>query len=196
LCESLETLEIDDTEDLRHFLRGPALSREDEGLVGETKYTWDPRTDIIYTDAETESGSLSLSFLKPLIHRRSFLGGRLRFPKTAQDILNTKLGGEILIVAYPDMEKYESEQKRCWKVWFFEVDLGRRMKSIESELMTILDVALLFECEQIFDVDTGLRHPTRIAVSKSTMVEFSESVFNYQRIGEYLARKEFQDGIR
>ena len=99
-------------------------------------------------------------------------------------------------MAYPDMEKYESEQKRCWKVWFFEVDLGRRMKSIESELMTILDVALLFECEQIFDVDTGLRHPTRIAVSKSTMVEFSESVFNYQRIGEYLARKEFQDGTR
>jgi hypothetical protein len=102
----------------------------------------------------------------------------------------------VLIVAYPDMERYERGQKRCWKVWFFEVDLGRGMKSIESELMTILDVALLFECVQIFDVDTGLRHPTRIAVNKSTMVKFTESVLDYQRIGEYLARKEFQDWTR
>jgi hypothetical protein len=177
-------------------LRGPVLSREDEGLVGNTKCTWDPRTDIIYTDAETESGPLSLSFLKPLVHRRSFLGGRLRFPKTAQDVFDTELGDEILIVAYPDMERYEKGQKRCWKVWFLEVDLGGQMKSIESELMTILDVALLFECKQIIDVDTGLRHPTRIAVSKSTMVQFPESVFDYQRIGEYLARKELQDWTR
>jgi hypothetical protein len=184
--EPLETLEIDDTEDLRRFLRKPILSYEDERLVGDTKYTWDPRMDIIYTDTETKSGPLSMSFLKPLVHRRSFLGGQLRFPKTAQDVFDTELGDEILIVAYPDMERYERGQKRCWKVWFFEVDLGRWMKSIESELMTILDVALLFECEQIFDVDTGLRHPTRIAVSKSTMVQFPESVFDYQRIGEYL----------
>ena len=194
--EPLETLEIDDTEDLRIFLRGPVLLHEDEGLIGETKYTWDPRTDIIYTDTETRSGSLSMSFLKPLVHRRSFLGGRLRFPKTAQDVLKTRLGDEILIMAYPDLEQHKRGQKRCWKVWFFEVDLGRGMKSIESELMTILDVALLFECVQIFDVDTGLRHPTRIAVNKSTTVKFPESVPDYQRIGEYLARKKFQDWTR
>jgi hypothetical protein len=194
--EPLETFEIDDTEDLRLFLRKPILSHEDERLVGETKYTWDPRTDIIYTDTETRSGPLSTSFLKPLVHRRSFLREQLRCPKTAQDVLNTELGDEILIVAYPDMEKYERGQKRCWRVWFFEADLGRGMKSIESELMTILDVALLFECVQVFDIDTGLRHPTRIAVSKSTMVQFPESVVDYQRIGKYLARKEFQDRTR
>ena len=184
--EPLETLEIDGTEDLRRFLRGPVLSHEDDGLVGDTNYTWDPRTDIIYTDTETERGPLSTSFLKPLVHRRSFLGGRLRLPETARDVLNTEIGGEVLMVTSPEMERYTKGQKRCWRVWFLEADLGERLKSIESGLLTIFDVALLFECRQIVDLETGKRHPATVVVNGFSNVEFPEHIWGFHRITKYL----------
>lgn len=193
--EILETLETEETGKVVALLKQSHLIGNSQGPDAGVEYAWEPRKDIRYKEVDTKSGPLSTSFLKPLVHRRSFLNGKFTVPKTARQALLSRLGEEILMVASPDTDRYRKGRKRCWNVWFLEVDLGKRLMSVEADLLTVFDVALLFECEQIVDVDTGKRHPTRIVVNKTDEVSFPKEIHRYQRITSYLKSKIAHQGI-
>ena len=64
--------------------------------------------------------------------------------------------------------------------------IGNTLRSIEREFLTIQDIALFFECRQVYDPDSGLRHPTNININKLSEVKLPNIVFKYQRMREYL----------
>jgi len=54
------------------------------------------------------------------------------------------------------------------------------------ELIREYDIALLFECEQIIDVDMKKRYPTWTSVNHLAEVEISEELFYHSRMGRHL----------
>jgi hypothetical protein len=177
------------TQELVEFLRMPFQTKQFFETQNGFKYSWDPRRDVFYVEAYVKSDVLSTSFLKPLVNRRSFLKGKYKVPENAVEVLNSVVGEELLLVAYPDIEKYRQKQKHCWNIWLIINHVGPRLKSIEKLMMNIEDVALLFECEQIFDVDTGLRHSTKVAINDFKSIIFPIDVFHYPRIGSFLRNR-------
>jgi len=55
------------------------------------------------------------------------------------------------------------------------------------ELIREYDIALLFECEQIFDVDMKKRHPIRLTVNHLAEVMIPDELTNRSRIELHLA---------
>ena len=146
-------------------------------------------TDISYEEIETSTGVISSSFLCPLVHDISFLNEKYVLPKTAKDAFATRLGNEVLLVASPDLERYRMDWKKCWSVWFLNTEVGRGLKLIEGVLMTIEEVASFFECRQILCPDTGIRHPTTIAVNKLEIVRLYSDIIGHTRLNKYLNDK-------
>jgi len=185
----LEKLEYETTDEVIGLLRNPFTQGEYYQSAEGGLYTWEPRTDISYEQIDTENGPLSLTFLRPRVENVRFLNGTYVLPKTAKEVLATNLGEEIPIVASPDLDRYKKEWKRCWNVWFAKSDLGVGLRSMEYEYCTIYDIALLFECRQIIDTDTGLRHPTQVAINKLDEVDLPEELTRRGRMRECFLRK-------
>ncbi len=55
-----------------------------------------------------------------------------------------------------------------------------------SAFCTIYDIALLFECEQIIDVDMKRCHPTWTAVNHLAEVKIPDGLFHRSRMGSHL----------
>jgi len=66
-------------------------------------------------------------------------------------------------------------------------DLGEGMRQMEPVFCLIYDIALLFECEQIFDVDMKKRHPTWTAVNHLAEVKIPDELTHRSRMGLHLA---------
>ena len=55
------------------------------------------------------------------------------------------------------------------------------------ELIRDYDIAMLFECTQIIDVDMKKRHPIRLAVNHLAEVMIPDGLTNRSRMGLHLA---------
>ncbi|MHA2177179.1 MAG: hypothetical protein ACXAAK_02410 [Candidatus Thorarchaeota archaeon] len=193
----LEVLEFEATEEVVGLLRSPLTKggeyyKSPDGVL----YSWNPRTDITYKEIETEDGPLSLTFLRPLVERYQFLNGTYVLPRTAKEVLETSVGEEVPVVASPDLDRYKKGQKRCWNVLFAKSGLGKGLRSMEYVYCTVYDIALIFECKQLIDTDTGLRHPTAIAINKLDEVDLPDELSGRSRIGEYLITRGIHEEIK
>ena len=182
----LEEIEYETTEEVIGLLRSPITWGEYLQTGDGRLYSWNPMKDISYEEIDTKNGPVSLTFLRPPVENGRFLNGTYTLPKTAKDVLDTSLGDEVLMVASPDLVRYEKNWKRCWNVWFMKTDVGEGLRSMEQEYCTIQDIASVFECTQIVDIDTGLRHPTRIAINNLEKITIPIEITHHGRIGEYL----------
>ncbi len=195
--ELLEELEFETTEAVIGFLRSP-MTRGDYYQTEDGRlYSWNPLNDVYYDDeVETTNGLLSMTFLRPRVDNERFLNGTYVLPRTAREVIESELGEEVVMVATPDLVRYRKGWKRCWNVWFNKIDLGEGMRSMEQVSCTIYDIALLFECVQIIDVDMKKRHPTWTSVNYRAEVEIPDEL-NRSRMGQHLELRDLakKDGV-
>jgi len=183
-----DSVELEGTMDVIQTLRYPLVS----GAPYRGEFWWDPRRDVEYLKVSTESGVVDMSFLAPFVHRSrrwSELLKGLYFPRTARDVLKTTLGETITLVADPDMNRYKGPMSRVWNVMFLQATVSENILTLRRIDLDIIEVAELFESQQVFDTATGLRHPTRITMNRTEEVEFPSEVFRFTRTLEYLVLK-------
>ena len=186
------TLELENTADVIATLRKSSIEADIFENGENVIFTWTPITDVFYDEIEIEDDALSLTFLKPFVHRRSFLPDYLVLPRTAEDLLKTTLGESLLIVATPSMNLYMARNYRCWQLGFTGPQLGYRLRELENHLLTVFDVALLCECEQIIDIQNRFRHPTRVILNRTDEVTFPDRVLEYPRFAAVLEERGVQ----
>ena len=186
------TLELENTADVLAILRKSSIE-EDISENGENViFTWTPNVDIIYDEIEIEDEALSLTFLKPFVYRRSFFPDHLVLPRNAEDLLKTTLGENLLIVATPSRGLHTVRDYHRWQVWFVGPQLGHRLRGLENRLLSIFDLALLCECEQVVDIENGFRYPAKVVLNRIDEVIFPEGVFEYPRFAAVLEEREIQ----
>lgn len=181
-------LEIRNISDLIQTLRYPRVI----GTPFRGEYWWNPEVDINYTQIESESGSINMTFLKPFIYRNRKGSAFLRtitLPRTAKDVMRTELGDSITLVADPNLKMMKHPFTKYWRVLFLQTELSERMLALQSIDVNIFEVAQFFECEQFIDTETGLRHPVKIAINNAKHVNFPKAVFQYNRIAIYLKER-------
>ena len=189
------TLELENTADVIATLRRSSIEGDIFEDGNNVIFTWTPVTDVFYDEIEIEGDALSLTFLKPFVHRKSFFPDHLVLPRTAEDLLKTTLEENLLIVATPSMELYMARDYRCWRVWFVGPQLGHRLRELENRLLTVFDMALLCECEQVVDIESGFRYPAKVVLNGIDEVTFPDGVFEYSRFEAVLEeRGVLQDG--
>ncbi|MDF1538585.1 MAG: hypothetical protein P1Q69_06755 [Candidatus Thorarchaeota archaeon] len=156
-------------------------------------YSWNPKADISYEEIEVKSGPLSP--LRPIVENDRILNGKYILPKSADEVLDTELGEDLLMVATPNMHGYKEGWKKCWKIWFIIGRIGEKLNEIQDEFVTIQDIGVFFECMQIIDTITGKRYPTSIAFKKLSEVDLPPEVRERGRIQEFIALKEHFDEL-
>ena len=75
--------------------------------------------------------------------------------------MQTKQGEDVTLRIIVDEQIQSIGSKRYLKVQFDELTTSRLMR-FKQEEMGIFDVALLTECEQLIDVDSGMRYNVSI----------------------------------
>jgi len=187
----IESQEFEKTEDVIGFLSIPLSSgmyyKSKEGV----QYSWNVKYAITYKVVETSKGQVDLSFLTPLVHDDSFLDGKYSVPRTAKAVLETEMGSDLLLMIEPDLERYRKDWDQCWKIWVVNIEIGEKLKALENEFMRIEDMVLFFECKQLVDVDTGLRHAVNIVMDKVDAVRVSTDGYGSYKMKEYLQRRKW-----
>ncbi len=187
--EVIEYLKFEETDDVIGFIGMPLSAGTYYRSKDGTQYSWEVRTDITYCVVETTKGDVDLSFLIPLVHNGLFLSGKYIVPRTAKDLLETEMGEDLLLMAVPDMKRYRNDWEKCWSVLAVNRRMGKEFRTVENEFMRIEDIALFFECKQLVDVDTGLRHRTKMAIDRLKDVKIYDGGHGSYRMREYLHRR-------
>ncbi|MGY5858178.1 MAG: hypothetical protein RTU63_02315 [Candidatus Thorarchaeota archaeon] len=195
--EILEELEYETTEEVIGLLRSPITKSNYYQTESGQRYSWDPLKDISYEEVDTKSGWMSLTFLRPRVEQVQFLNGTYVLPRTAREVIESELGEKITMLATPDLDRYKRGLKRCWNVWFVRDELGEGLRLMERVVCTIYDIALLFECEQILDVEKKKRHPTWTSINHLAEVEIPEELIHHSRMGQHMNLKDLanKDGL-
>ncbi|MHA1883336.1 MAG: hypothetical protein ACTSUO_09875 [Candidatus Thorarchaeota archaeon] len=172
--------------DIRSILKtGEPFETPDGNLL-----MWDYKTGVNYclSDLQTTNGidEESISFLIPLVHRRSFLPGCYMFPKTCEDLLATKRGNDICLdISYHTRLGFRVELERLPDT--------STLKRIERVNLNIYDIALLAECEQLIDMDAGLRHTMNVTLKDCLLDASVPDLSDYPRIDEVLEKSQDPD---
>ncbi|TFG06107.1 hypothetical protein EU538_10775 [Candidatus Thorarchaeota archaeon] len=193
IYETVCSFDVERTDQLIRKIRGPSLSGEP--FLGE--YFWDHRTDVDYEEVDTPSGAIDMSFVKPFVlrsRRGSAFLRQLMLPESAADLLNTKMGDRVSLVADPDLKRMRGPRSRCWNILFLGIELNEMMNALSRIDVNIVEVAQIFEMKQLVDMTTGVRHPTVVAVNNLGRVQLSDEVRIFPRMAAWLASGDMGEG--
>ncbi|MHA1948766.1 MAG: hypothetical protein ACXAAO_00365 [Candidatus Thorarchaeota archaeon] len=178
------TLHFSDTSEivktLRHPIRlGTPLKIEKRSLV-----MWDHQRDIRYLGCELMRGEtreiLSVSFLRPLVHRSRFHHDKFQYPETCDELLSARKGKRTTLVIVPNDNNWFS-------VRLHGLSTESSLKALEGLELNVFDLALLAECEQLFDTTNKTRHEVLIDASQISDLRFSQ-LSSYPRLHEAVSR--------
>jgi len=184
----LYTLGIESTIELIQTLRYPKL----KGEPLKEKFWWNPESDIKYSSVETQSGPVSLTFIKPFIYRdrkRSELLKSLRLPQNAKQLLQTTIGNTITLVADPNLSYAKNPLSKMWNILFLQIETSEKMLALQRINLDIIEVAQFFEGDQFIDMATQIRYPLEFTINKLKNATFVHDVFRYHRIKAILNEK-------
>jgi hypothetical protein len=155
------------SDEVIRFLRYPLRTGEYFSTSDGTYLKWSPLKDIEYDEVMVKNKKgkreyYHLSVFKPFIHRSAFFSDSLSLPSTCEDFLRSVDSGEIIMRINVDEQKKDRGLKKYLWVHLDGLKEKRRISGIESEEMGIFDVALLAECGQLVDMDSGLRYTLSI----------------------------------
>ncbi|MHA2176767.1 MAG: hypothetical protein ACXAAK_00310, partial [Candidatus Thorarchaeota archaeon] len=158
--------ETTSTDDVISFLRYPIRKGEYFSTADGTYLRWNPLQDIDYESVTTQgvdgtTDYFNLTVFKPLIHRSSFFPESYSLPVSCEELLQTQQGKDVTLRIIVDERIQSIGSKKYLKVQFDELTTSCLVR-FEQEEMGIFDVALLTECEQLIDVDTGTRYNVSI----------------------------------
>ncbi len=179
--------ETSDTREVISFLRTPFRTGEYIRTKDGSYLKWDHTTDVEYDDVKIEAPDgkkewIDLSFLKPHIHRSSFLDGSFPLPDSSYTILQTRMAGDTVLTVQVDERLRNAGVSKHLRVILADVQDDSMLKSIESEAMSIYDVALLAECKQLIDTDSNLRYDVELDVESLLSLRISQDLSEYGRL--------------
>ncbi len=185
--EVLLSKEMIYTKDVIEFLRfpfifGKYISNHDGNLL-----KWNPRKDVEYIEFMIEdTGSnkewLSLTFLKPLVHRYSFYPRSFIIPATCDELLRTRVAGSSTLRVSIDESLRGVGAKKYLKVNFEGIKSNERIREFEHDVFGIFDVALLAECKQIFNLEKGTRYNLEINVEGLESLKLPHNLSEYPEL--------------
>ena len=154
---------------LRHPIRiGSGLEISD-GLF----LMWDHKKDVEYQDVaiENEGGkeTISLSMLRPLVHRSRFFPDEFFIPNTCSELLSTRQGNSLILVIHSADSSFKD-----LSVGVVGVPANSSLKALESVSMSIYDLALLTESEQLIDRGTMTRYSVDLDVKELFDLRFTK----------------------
>jgi len=158
LCE---TLQFTDTQSLVRTLRHPI--RVGSGLeISEGKsLMWDHRADIDFFDARVDRGkkkeTISLSLLKPLVHRNRFFPDEFYVPQTCSELLSTEKGDRLTLRIRSNGSSF-----RSLRVELDDIPIDSSLRALETLELNIFELSLISECEQLIDSKTRICHDVDI----------------------------------
>ncbi|TFH04099.1 MAG: hypothetical protein E4H14_15460, partial [Candidatus Thorarchaeota archaeon] len=168
----LDTLLFDSTAELVKTLRHPIRRGTPLRIKHGVRVMWDHRIDIDYHDTELKDGqkkhTISLSLLKPLVHRSRFFPDKFTVPKTCSELLSTEVGNPLTLRIQSEISAF-----RKMSVEFDGVPVGSSLRDLETMRMNIFDIALLSECEQLIDASTNKCHQIEIDANDLFDLNFS-----------------------
>ncbi len=174
-----DTLLFKDTAELVKTLRHPIRRGTPLRTKKGSLVMWDHRKDIRYSGCELMRGKtrelISVSFLKPLVHRSWFHPDEFLFPKTCSELLSTTMGERVTLRIRSEGIKFSVELRG--------VSHRSSLKFLESLRLNIVDVALLAECEQLIDIVEKTRHDVEIDAREILALRFSR-LSDYPRLME------------
>ncbi len=179
--------ETSDTREVIGFLRTPFRTGEYLRTKDGSYLKWDHTADVEYDDVKIEAPDgkkewIDLSFLKPHVHRSSFLDGSLPFPDSSHTVLQTRMAGDTVLAVQVDERLRNAGVSKYLRVTLADIRNDSMLKSIESEAMSIYDVALLAECKQLVDTDSNLRYDVELDVESLLDIRLSQDLSEYERL--------------
>ncbi len=190
LCETLQFAETKKlVRTLRHPIRlGTGLETSKGQLL-----MWDHRADIDFINAEVERGEemeiVSLSFLKPLVHRSRFFPNEFYVPATCSELLSTPKGDRLTLTIKSEDSTFKS---LSIKLDDDEVPAGSSLRALETLELNIFDIALLTECAQLIDRKTKTRHSIDIDAKALFGLRFSY-IDEYPRLNDAISKLTVSD---
>jgi len=171
---NVETLTFKETDKvvrvLRHIITTGKPFRTPSGKLLLWEYTTDVKYDWSDDTTKKITEKVSVSFLKLLIKRKSFLPSYFTYPTTCEELLNATNG--------PDVKLIVSRSRKRFKVELEGLASTSGLKKIERLELGIYDVGLFVECEQLIDVVNQTRHKISVyvddALAEKSVPDMSE----------------------
>ncbi|MHA2146412.1 MAG: hypothetical protein ACXAB0_13270 [Candidatus Thorarchaeota archaeon] len=175
------------TDEIVRFLRHPQRTGEYFSTPDGTHLKWNPHNDVEYDDVRIKNKDgkydfYHLTVFKPLIHRYSFYPDSYKLPSVCEDFLKTKSGEDITLKVLVDEQRKDRGYKRYLRVQLEEFQGRGHLVNLELEDMGIFDVALLSECAQLVDVDTGTRFDVGIDSTALVRLRLVHILSDYPRL--------------
>ncbi len=149
--EVYESFESADTLEIVSVLRSPVTGKQQVITKEGAVLTWDHLKDIDYGVATvpTRDGEadISLSFLRPLVHRSRFFAGDYVVPYNATQLFTLREGPPVTIRVLPWDRKQSDYDLRRLRVTIDGLNEDSGLKGLEDRMMKVRDVALLTDCE-------------------------------------------------
>lgn len=178
------TLHFRDTSELVRTLRHPVRKGTPLKLKKRSLVMWDHQRDIRYLGCDIMRGGkreiVSVSFIRPLVHRSTFHPDRFKYPQTCDNLLSTKKGGRVTLVIRP-------EDNNRFKVKLQGISAESSLRTLEGFKLNVFEMALLAECEQLIDTTGETRHDVKIDASQLSDFRFSQ-IDNHPRLKEAVSR--------
>ncbi|MFW9912679.1 MAG: hypothetical protein ACFFEU_09415 [Candidatus Thorarchaeota archaeon] len=174
-------------DEIIRFLRYPQRVGEYFSTSDGTFLKWDAQKDVEYDEVRIRSKegkyeAYNLSVFKPLIHRYSFYSDSYKLPATCEDFLMTKAGEDIILRATIDEQRKDRGYKKYLRIHLDGLKKGGHLNGLEMEDMGIFDVALLSECCQLVDIDTGTRFDSEIDSQALVGLRLAHILSEYPRL--------------
>lgn len=175
------------TDEIIRFLRYPQRIGEYFSTSDGTYLKWDPQKDVEYDTMRirNKAGKFEfyhLSVFMPLIHRYSFYSDSYKLPATCENLLETKSGEEITLRIEVDEQLKNRGYKKYLKIKLDELEKRSHLVGLEMEDMGIFDIALLSECGQLVDVDSGMRFDFDIDSRALVELRLTHILSDYSRL--------------
>jgi hypothetical protein len=183
-----DTLLFKNTVELVRILRYPIRKGTPLRTKNGSYMTWDHQKDIQYSGCELIRGKVreivSVTFLKPLVHRNNFYPNEFLFPKTCDELLSTVMGDHVILII-------QSEGSR-FIVKLRGVSTQSSLKPLENLKLSIYDLGLLTECEQLIDTTRNRHHDVEID-ARDLLGHSLSQLGDYPRLQEAVASLDEKD---
>ena len=175
------------TDEIIRFLRFPQRIGEYFSTSDGTYLKWDSQQDVEYDEVRIRNKQgkhefYHLPVFKPLIHRYSFYSDSYKLPATCEDLLATKPGADITLRITIDEQRMDRGFRKYLKVQLDGVQEKGHLIGLEMEDMGIFDVALLSECGQLVDTDSGTRFDFEIDSEELVNLRLTHILSEYPRL--------------
>ncbi|MFW9887801.1 MAG: hypothetical protein ACFFER_06440 [Candidatus Thorarchaeota archaeon] len=185
--KSIARKETPYADEIIRFLRYPQRVGEYFSTSDGTYLKWDPQKDVEYDEVRVKNSDgkyefYNLSVFKPRIYRYSFYPDSYRIPATCKDFLKAAAGEDITLRITVDGQRKDRGFKKYFRVHLDGLQEKGHLIGLETDAMSLFDVALLSECGQMVDAEAGMRYEFAIDSKALVRLQLVHLLSEYPRL--------------